>query len=142
MCLVVEQWVKRVKHLEGVGICLKYKLDEKLFRRSSRDAQQVWLTECQFADDAAILSTTRRGAEQAIMAYIDVADKLGLTVSIQKTKLLVSGFGVTEDDRAPIDVGENVIECVDEFPYLGSIVMSSSRVDAEVDRRISTAPLS
>ena len=104
-CVVVEQWAKRVKHLEGVGICLKYKLDEKLFRRSTRDAQQVLLTECQFADDAAILSTTRQGVEQAIMTYIDVADKLGLTVSLQKTKLLVSGYGVEEDDKAPIDVG-------------------------------------
>ncbi len=125
-----------MKCLEGVGIYLKYKLDEKFFRRSTRDAQQVLLTECQFADDAAIRSTTRQGAEQAIMTYIDVANKLGLTMNLQKTK---SGYGVEEDDRAPIDVGESAIVCVEEFPYLGSVVMSSGRIDAEVDRRIANA---
>ena len=125
--------------MEGVGICLKYKLDGKLFRRSTRAAEQACLTDCQFVDDAAILASTRQGAEQAIMAYINVADKFGLTVSLPKTKLLVTGHGVTEEERAPIAVGGDYIECVDEFSYLGSVVMSSSTIDAEVDRRIAGA---
>ena len=36
-------------------------------------------------------------------------------------------------------MGESEIECVDEFTYLGSLVSSSGRVDAEVDHRITSA---
>ncbi len=59
----------------GVGNVWKYQLDEKLFRRSTRDARKTQLTECQFADDAAILDTTRvyadveKGIAQASRAY-------------------------------------------------------------------------
>ena len=30
-CLIMERWMEQVRHLEGVGICLRYKLDGKLF---------------------------------------------------------------------------------------------------------------
>ena len=48
-CLVVERWAARVANVEGVG-----------------------MTECQFADDAALLATTREGAEQAMREYTEV----------------------------------------------------------------------
>ena len=31
--LMMECWHERVKHMVGVGVNLKYKMDEKLFRR-------------------------------------------------------------------------------------------------------------
>ena len=40
------------------------------------------MTECQFADDAALLATTRAGAEQAMLSYIDVAGALGLSINL------------------------------------------------------------
>ena len=138
-CLVIEQWKEQVAGLDEVGVCLRYKLDGKLFRRSTRGADQACLTECQFADDAVALASTRQGAEVAIRTYIDVTEGFGLTVSLQKTKLLVTGHGIMSEDTAPITVGEGVIECVDEFPYLGFVVMSSCRLDAEVDKRTANA---
>ena len=117
------------------------KLDGKLFRRSTRGSQQVQLTECQFADDAALLATTRIGAEWAILTYIGVAKSFGLTVSLPKTKLMVTGFGMEEEDVAPIliAVHDELIECVDQFPYLGSVVSSNGRIDEEVDCQIAKA---
>ena len=58
------------------------------------------MTECQFADDAALLATTREGAERAMEEYLRVAEDFGLSVSIPKTKLIVTGRQVTEADRA------------------------------------------
>ena len=138
-CLVMERWTAQVRDLEGVGTSMLCKLDGKLFRRSTRASQQVHLTECQFADDAALLATTRSGAEQAILIYINVAKAFGLTVSLPKTKLMVTGFGVEEEDVAPITVHSEVIECVDHFLYLGSVVSSDGRIDVEVDCRIAKA---
>ena len=74
-CLVVERWTARIAELEGVGIYLRYKHDGKLFRRSLRSAEEVWLTECQFADDAALLATTREGAERAMEEYLRTGNR-------------------------------------------------------------------
>jgi hypothetical protein len=68
-----------------------------------------------------------------------VAKSLGLTVSLPKTKLMVTGVGVEEGDVAPIAVHDELIECVDQFPCLGSVVSSNGRIDEEVDCRIAKA---
>ena len=100
-CLVVERWMARMNDKEGVGTYIQCKFDHKLFRRSTRNAEECRLTECQFADDAALLSTTRIGAEQAIKSFIEVAGAFGLTVSLSKTKLIVAGHDVQEKKKHP-----------------------------------------
>ena len=130
----------RVEADVGVGTYLRYKLDHQLFRRpTTRNADELHLNECQYADDAALLATTRAGAEQVLTSYIEVAAEFGLTVSLPKTKLLVAGHAVQEEDKAPIHLDHGSIDSVDEFTYLGSLVASSGRIDAEVDRRIANA---
>ena len=108
--------------------------------KSTRGAEQVCLTECQFADDVALLATTRAGAEVAGREYMSTAQALGLNMSIVKTKFMVAGCNVTEADQQPICVasGEEV-EMVKEFQYLGSIIADNGRIDAEVDKRIANA---
>ena len=88
------------------------------------------MNECQFADDTALLATNRHAAEVATLAYVNVARDFGLTVSLTKTKMMVTGYGVGDADREPIVVGESEIGCVDEFPYLGSMVSSCSMNNA------------
>ena len=45
----------------------------------------------------------------------------------------------TSADKEPITAGDSEIECVNRFPYLGSLVSSRGRVDAEVEIRIASA---
>ena len=63
----------------------------------------------------------------------------GLTVSNPKTKHMVVGNLVEEEDREPIAVAGGEICSVDEFPYLGSLIAASGRMDGDVDRRIAQA---
>lgn len=138
-CLFTERWRERVSDIAGVGITLKYKCDKKLFRRYTRNSSTTKLTELQFADDVALPSTTRQGAEDAMVKYIEVAAEFGLTVSIPKTKLMVTGRQATADDRAPILVDGGAIESVPEFPHLGSVVSATGRVKPDVDQRVARA---
>ena len=55
-CVVIEQWRERVKDVEGVGTYILCKLDQQLFRRSTRGASGECFSECQFADDIALLA--------------------------------------------------------------------------------------
>ena len=50
---------------------------------------------------------------------------------------MVTGRQVVDGDREPIAGGE--ICSVDEFPYLGSKIASSGRIDADVESRIAKA---
>ena len=79
--LVIERWQARVEGAEGVGIKLNFKYDQKLFRRYIRNASVRTITECLFADDGALLASTRSGAERAVREYQGTCSDFGLTVS-------------------------------------------------------------
>ena len=138
-CLALERWLARVEGAEGVGIDVRYKYDQKLFRRYTRNANERKITECLFADDGALLASTRSGAERAALVHQQTSSDFGLTVSIPKTKHMVSGRSVEESDREPIAIEGGVIDAVDKFPYLGSLISNSGRMDVDVDRRIAQA---
>ena len=59
----------------------------------------------------------------------------GLSVSIQKTKLLVVRYGINAGDVADIPVGDGEIDC-ESVPYLGSLIIA---IGDEVDRCITNA---
>ena len=54
----------------------------------------------------------------ALQAYMDTASAFGMTVSLQKTKLMVAGHAVTDEEKAPTLIGDQYIECVDDFTYV------------------------
>ena len=53
--------------------------------------------------------------------------------------LMVTGRKATANDRVPILVGDNRIESVTEFPYLGSVIALSGRLLPDIDQRIAKA---
>ena len=67
-----------------------------------------------------------------------VSKDFGLTLSIPKTKVMAVEREVMADDRAPINIGGEEIEAVNEFPHLGSKIESTGRVTLEVEKRASS----
>jgi hypothetical protein len=57
----------------------------------------------------------------------------------QYTKYFAAGREATNLDKTPLPVGGGVVDAVDEFPYLGSTIAASGRMDCEVGRRIAMA---
>ena len=126
-CLAVERWLFRVEGA-GVGVTVKHKYHEKLFRRYVRNASERRITECQFADDSALLASTRSGAERPALGYQQTASDFGLRVS-----------RLEEGDQESVALDSGDIEVVSEFPYLGSLIADSGRMDVDVDRRVAQA---
>jgi len=114
---------------------LQFKFDEKLFRKYTRHAESRLLLECLFADDGALLASTREGMARSVREYQDTSSRFGLTVSLQKTKAMATGRCVTAEDKEPVTVDGGVIESVEVFPYLGSLIATSGRVNMEEWRR-------
>ena len=77
-CMVGERWLSRGAEMIDVGSYLRYKFDQQLFRTYTRNASEDTIIECQFADDVALLATTREGAETTTRAY-SCAAPLGIT---------------------------------------------------------------
>ena len=95
--------------------------------------QRDYLLTAYFADDGALLASTISGAKQAACMYQQASKNFGLTVSISKTKHMVTGRLTENSDRDPIVLEGGDIESVDEFPYLGPVVASTGRMDIDVD---------
>ena len=138
-CLAVERWLVRMEGVEGVGVTVKYKYDQKLFRQYTRNACERRVTECQFADNSALLASTRSGAESAALGYQRTSSEFGLNVSLPKTKQMVTGRLVEESDRDSVALDGGDVNVVCEFPYLGSLIADSGRMDVDVDRRVAQA---
>ena len=86
-----------------------------------------------------MFAVIQEAAEQAIRLYQGIEKSFGLTVSIVKTKFMVAGCNITEEDRQPIAVEGGTIDHVNQFQYLGSIISPNGQIDAEIDRCIANA---
>jgi len=69
------------------------KHDEKLFRRYTRNAQVRLLTKYLFADDGALLATSRDGMERAVQQYKSVGADFGQTGVERHRKCQAAGRG-------------------------------------------------
>ena len=134
-----ERWLDSVKEEEGVGTVLMY---IRWISNSSEDLpgmRDVRIHKEEFADDVALLASTREAAGIAVRVYMEVDKSFGLTSSFEKTKFMVVGYGVDEGDMLPLDLPGGSFDWVSEFPYLWSLIAESGRAHEEVDRRIASA---
>ena len=133
--LVMDQWRKRV---QPFGVEVLYKCGGKLVGERTRRPVKATVTELQFADDAALVGSSREEIERAAETLDRVATEWGLTLSLSKTKLLMTGKW-NEADIQPIIVRGEPIEAVSQFRYLGSVVESHGEVLKDVEDRIAKA---
>ena len=114
-------------------------MDQQLFRRSTWNACDVRIHKEEFVDDVVLLASTREAAGIAVRVYMEVDKSFGLTLSFEKTKFMVVGYGVDEGYMLPLDLPGGSIDWVSEFPYHGSLIAESGRAHKEVDRRIASS---
>ena len=89
----------------------------RLVGERTRRLDSFVLSECLFADDAALVCSCREEMILAARMFDKVATEFGLTLSVPKTKPLVAGIGLTGDNLAPWELEGGVVEVVDRFKY-------------------------
>jgi len=82
--LVIDRWLNRC---QAGDLVVQFKLGGKLVGERTRI-----LSECLFADDTALMCSSREDMVLAGEVFNEVISEYGLTLSIAKTKLLVSGI--------------------------------------------------
>ena len=71
-----------------------------------------------FADDLALLSTSRRNLQQKTNELEVHAKRTGLHIKTAKTKVMK----IKTDDNQPIVIGIDYVETFDSFTYLSSVI--------------------
>ena len=90
------------------------------------------MTDLDFADDLALLSHSATTLQQMTDRLNTTAEKVGLRISCEKSK--VSTVGATT--ATPTTIGQQTLEGVSEFQYLGSIISTESGVEVDIRARI------
>ena len=124
------------------GVELKYKHGRKLVgdRTAKSRLSTATCTESQFADDAALYTTSRAAFEDTTRTFVSEASRWRVTVSLQKTKGMAVGEDSENNDaRAPISLENGTIEVIDNFPYLGSNLTKNGQLGCEIDARVAKA---
>ena len=91
--------------------------------RGTRRKPGIYRIDLDYADDIAIVASTRENAETLLRNVERVANLVGLLINISKTKAIMIPSPPTP--MAPISLQSGTIEWVTEFTYLGSIIPSA-----------------
>ena len=117
-----------------------YKCGGRLVGERTRRPSSVTMTELLFADDAAVVSTSRESMERAAHMLDVVTSEWGLSVSVPKTKLMVAGAqNEDQEDIQPICIKGEAVEVVSAFRYLGSVVESHGSMMGDMEDKIARA---
>jgi exonuclease III len=129
-----------------------YKMDDVLMSRKHNTKQFDVFSfyRSLYADDGAFLLTSRADLDEAVPAIFSVMKAFGLTMHVGRNgkpaKTEAVFYPSAEKARCPdpldtcdIEVDGGIVSFTDKFKYLGSIIASNLRDDAECDARISAA---
>lgn len=93
------------------------------------------LDDLDFADDICLLSHTHAEMADKLDLLSDLAGKTGLKINIAKTKVL----RINTENVCPFQIGGTVLEDVDSFNYLGSIIAKDGGSSMDIKNRIMKA---
>ena len=137
--LVLEKWLAAMQVMDCDGVPLKVNINGHLFNGPRSQHHILTLTDLEFADDAVLIALERTSAQVALTTFDDVCSQFGLCVSIPKTKFMVCGANISPEDRLPLMLRGQEVQCVPSFVYLGSLTSSDTRISGELDRRLASA---
>jgi exonuclease III len=132
------------KQMGDVGIAIKTNFDENLtkdFRKIVENGTTIWkLWSMLFADDAAFISSSEAELQSVATILDETCTKFGLTISVPKTKVVVQKTKrEAVKNTTKLVIGNNLLEEVEKFKYLGVIVTSDGSLTKELNHRISLA---
>ncbi|GFN92395.1 RNA-directed DNA polymerase from mobile element jockey-like [Plakobranchus ocellatus] len=93
------------------------------------------ISNLRYADDTAICANNQTEATTLMNELNDAGERKGLKLNAKKTKYMHIG----KEQHASITIGNEEIECVEHFKYLGSIKTDTADCSIDVNTRIGMA---
>jgi hypothetical protein len=126
-----------LSELSNIGIKIKYRMPDGRVRDGSLAQGEEMVSILMYADDIVIMCEDSTDLQQAMDKLEQTTQDWGLTISINKTKVMAlnKNFNLSQ----PVRIRGEVIEQVDGFTYLGSLFNSEGSCGEEIRRRIGFA---
>src|SRR5713101_8886499 len=90
------------------------------------------ISNLRYADDTTLFTTTQIKAQKLLDDVKKVSEEAGLFLNVKKTKLMVIG----ENHNLTITAGKDLVETVDNFNFLGSMICKKGGCSQEIKRRM------
>nr|VZI11771.1 unnamed protein product [Spirometra erinaceieuropaei] len=130
---------------ERPGIRIAYRTDGHLLNQRRMHFQSRVSTttvhDLLFADDCALNTTSEEEMQRSMDLFSAACENFGLVINTQKTVVMHQPppHSVTAPNAPQINVNGTQLQVVENFPYLGSTLSRSTKIDDEVANRISKA---
>nr|VZI33443.1 unnamed protein product [Spirometra erinaceieuropaei] len=131
---------------ERPGIRIAYRTDGHLLNQRRMHFQSRVSTttvhELLFADDCALNTTSEEEMQRSMDLFSAACENFGLVINTQKTVVMHQPppNSATAPNASPqISVNGTLLQVVENFPYLGSTLSRTTKIDDEVANRISKA---
>ena len=89
-----------------------------------------------YADDLVLICESAEAMREAVMRLEEATQEVGLTISVKKTKYLITKVDGRSEPDIDIEIRGDKVGRVKDFVYLGSSLNEDSACGKEVDRRI------
>ena len=126
-----------------IGIYIQYRTSGKLFNlrrlQASSKITEALIRELLFADDCGLCTHTVEDMQILMNRFSTAAQQFGLTISVKKTQVMYIPPPGVQYTIPVVTVGQETLQAVEQFTYLGSTVSSDCSIDAEVTNRIAKA---
>ena len=93
-----------------------------------------------FADDKAMISNSNAGLQRIMDSLNDAGKRYGMKINLKKAKVM--RITHLKNRTMKIIVEGKVLEVVQEFKYLGSVITNDGRCETDIRRRIARAKAS
>ena len=135
----IDRILKEVAETLGGALQVEYTTAGGLFLtyRDQTEASTL-IQEIMYADDLTLTAETRSELQHMLDVLDGACNRWGMTINVEKTRVLTVGDHL-EADQTPITLQGCVLQDVKSFPYLGSQVEHTGRVEKEVATRIEKA---
>ena len=125
------------KRCQGRVVHIVYHPDAKLVGDRRKLTMETLVTDLEYAEDMALVSSSRRNLEAMVRSLNYQCNAMGLTISCKKTKTLaVLPSSCHQPEPILLSPGADPVEPVATFQYLGSTVSQDCITGAEVTSRI------
>ncbi|XP_068203054.1 uncharacterized protein [Palaemon carinicauda] len=119
---------------------IKYRLDGGIFKlarlKPQRNTNTINVTELQYADDNAAVAHTQAELQKSVDNFHAAYMCFGITVNKAKTKILAHPSPGENLPVTNITMDGTTIECIEPFPYLGSILSTQIISSREIENRL------
>lgn len=120
------------------GMEVRYRFDGGLFniRRLKAKTRTKFLTDLQYADDCGLTSDSVENLQATLVTFDWAYKALGLKINVGKTKIMSTPQNAP---RADVSIGDERLDYVEHFNYLGSIMNTKANIDDEIQNRVGAA---